>query len=812
MLLENVTLEMSLKPFWNPAPDNCRDICLELFRQWEPLCRHADLVSVQLWIGDGSEILDYRGVLEDKFDWARYLGCVNREPDAERLTVDPGCQEIHTKPRLYRPAPPEFDYRFLKGLVAIIKAAGAELLGKAVRVGGTFDPGPEFAKSSFKYERHPEVCSASFGGPRHDVVSCASTLKGDSHNYAGFPDGIPEGTPFGRFLGRQTRLFLAGMGMDFLWLSNGFGFGNCPWGYNGTLFDGQRYCPEKADAVRERMLEFWRLFKEECPDVPVFVRGTNMSTGVDLASDGVPLKDIYAGGFIPLPPVNSPWAALNLDLGLELAGWMSHIAELPGKGFAFRFYTHDPWWINSPWLDRYERQPFDIYLPLAVSRVTADGSVQSPSVVNILTVDDSWGRMPEQVPNEVVPPLLESLRGAPDEAGPLVWVYPFDECHDWIRPETGRIADAMACDLMVIDAINRGLPLNTVVSTANFVAGGSGFLGNRVLVCPVPDGDSAWESRLLQHVEAGGKALLYGPARHAGRQLREALGVGLAAPVDGRATLELGAELSGLLENFAPVWDIEHQGVLAGGGLEETGGKSVLAAVVKGAERRSYAVEAKVGKGLLVWLRGGPSPFCARRSPAHLTWGSTVSPETSRFSTERLFPALLERFGWRFAYHRQEAARREPVVAVSRHRNAFVYTGTNHHTYVEHELRTPFGAPALLGCETRLAGGSSFHRLPRTWRHECRVFVEQEGESVVSCREQCSELHGVSRWITLWGLRDATLRIFPEPGMEGALRILPNPCVPFVNGKFAETEVVDEGGWRCVKTMERVSGKVLLFW
>ena len=30
---------------------------------------------------------------------------------------------------------------------------------------------------------------------------------------------------------------------------------------------------------------------------------------------------------------NSPWAALNGDFGLELIGWMSHIAELPGDPF-----------------------------------------------------------------------------------------------------------------------------------------------------------------------------------------------------------------------------------------------------------------------------------------------------------------------------------------------------------------------------------------------------------------------------------------------------------------------------------------------
>ncbi|MDD5678371.1 MAG: hypothetical protein PHW60_10340 [Kiritimatiellae bacterium] len=816
MKLENVTLEMSLKPFWNPSRENCLQICRELFRQWEPLCRHANKVSVQLWIGDGSEILDYRGIPEDKFEWARYIGCVNRQPSKERLKLDPECQQLHTKSRLYRDNPPEFDYRFLNDLVAIIKNAGRERLGKAILVGGTFDPGPEFAKSSFKYERHAEICSASFGDSKKtDVVSCSATLTGDTFHYAGFPDGIPAGTPFGFFLGRQTRHFLAGMGMNFIWFSNGFGFGNCPWGYDGLLFDGKTYTPEQADMVKKQMLDFWRMFKAECPDYPVYVRGTNMTTGIDLASDGVPLKQIYAGGFIQQPPVNSPWAALNLNLGLELAGWMSHIAELPGKSFAFRFYTHDPWWINSPWLDRYERQPYDIYLPLAVSRIAADGAVQTASSVNFLSIDDSLGNMPEQVPNEVTPRLLECLNSAPDEAGPLVWVYPFDEYHAWIKPETGRIGEVMFGDLLVMDAINRGLPLNTVVSTASFVANkrrNAGFLDGRVIVSPVPNAGSEWEGALFRHVEAGGKALVYGPLRNAGDRFREALGVKLAKPLDGSMRLNLDAALTGLVENFASKWNFEHQSIISGGGLEETGGKHVLASAGKDGEKRSYAIEVSLGQGRLVWLRGTPSKFSALNFPEHIAERLNLPMETELFYPERLFSVLLDRCGWRFAFHRGDATAHEPVVAVSRHRNGFYYTGTNHHTLVEHELRAPFGAPVMNGYEAQLKDGSAFYRWPRTWRHECRVFVKQNKQSVISCREHCSHLHGITRWITITGLEDAELAIFPEPGAENRLTVLPNPRTPYVNGAFARTCPDGKDGWKFFRTVDKLSGKVLIYW
>ncbi len=816
MEMQRITLEMSLKPFWNPAPENCRRICREVFRQWAPLCRHARNVSVQLWIGDGSEILDYRGALEDKFDWGRYIGCVNHPPASERLALDPEGCDLRTRARLYRDKPPDFDYAFLKQLVALIKETGRERFGVEIAVGGTFDPGPEFAVSGFKYERHREICAASFGGTRRDVVACAAILNADRRVYAGFPGGIPPGTPFGAFLGRQARHFLSDMSMDYIWFSNGFGFGNHPWGYTGTLFDGRDFFPEQADSVKNQMLDFWRRFHEECPDYPVYVRGTNMTAGIDLASDGVPLQQIYAGGFIRQPPVNSPWAAINLNLGLELTGWMSHIAELPGADFAFRFYIHDPWWLNSPWLDRYERQPYDIYLPLAIARIAGDGKVQTPSSLNFLSIDDSRGNMPEQVAQEVTPHILESWRSAPDEAGPLVWLYPFAEYHEWIKKEAGRINEVLFGDMLITAAINRGLPLNTIISTGNFIANqerDGNILSNRVIVSPVPDAGSAWETALLHHAAAGGQALVYGPLRRAGGQLRSALGIGLAEPLAGEARMQLDATLAETVNSCTPTMLFDHQAILSAGGMEETGGRRILARAVIDGAARSYAVESVCGRGRLLWLRGTPSLWYTLVPPNRIpAWPNQGSTEARYFYPEHLFIALLDRCGWRFLFHRGEALFREPVIAVSRHRGGFYYTGMNHHTGVDHELRTPFGAPVFTGCEARLAGGSACYRLPRTWRHECRIFIKQERNGHVSCRESNTRLDGVSRWLMLAGLEDAEVSVFPDPAASHRLKLLPNPSAPYVNGRYSNLQCVEDQGWCYYKTAENVSGKILIYW
>jgi hypothetical protein len=99
------------------------------------------------------------------------------------------------------------------------------MTGKPVRAGATFDPGPEFAKSDFKYVKHPEICVGESMG-RKSMVCSYALLNADDNRYAGFPDGIPQDTAMGTFLGRQAQIFMDDLGFDYLWLSNGFGFGS----------------------------------------------------------------------------------------------------------------------------------------------------------------------------------------------------------------------------------------------------------------------------------------------------------------------------------------------------------------------------------------------------------------------------------------------------------------------------------------------------------------------------------------------------------------------------------------------------------
>jgi hypothetical protein len=392
--IRNLTFEISLKPFYALDDDATLATCATAIRQWEHLARHATTLSILLWASDGSEILEYTGDLDAPMEWARYLG--NSNPHRE-VPNDPEKRSLHSRNYLYRPDARPITYRRLADIARAWRLAAAgnsATKNKTLRIGLPFDPGGEFAPSDFKYKRHREICLANTMGAA-SFVCCYGILNSDTHRYAAYPGGIPRATGIGAFLGRQFRHLAADLGLDYLWLSNGFGFGLETWHTTGPLFDGRIFSPENAPALRDRILAFWRDLRAELPPaIGIETRGTNLGTATDLASDATPLRELYEGGFGFAPPPNSPWAALDGDFGIELAGYMTRVAELPpGRGIPFRYYLHDPWWYNSPWLDRYEGQPHDIYLPLATASIDATGNTRAAETLNLLTLDDSYGRM-----------------------------------------------------------------------------------------------------------------------------------------------------------------------------------------------------------------------------------------------------------------------------------------------------------------------------------------------------------------------------------------------------------------------------------
>lgn len=803
--MKNLTLEISLKPFWGLDDAETAALCAFALRQWQALTDRTEQISVLLWAADGSEILDYGGDPDATFEWARYIGNANSHL-YPALPADPDRKSLHASPHLYRADAGLLTYRRLARIVAAWRECVAAL-GKRVRVGLPFDPGGEFAPSTFKYKRHPEINLADTMG-KGSFTCCYGVLDADDHTYAGWPRGIPQGTSLGSFLGRQFQCLARDVGLDFIWFSNGFGYGMETWKTRGPLFDGERFEPGHAPEVRDRILAFWRDFRTECPHLGIETRGTNLGTATDLASDATPLRELYEGGFDFAPPPNSPWAAINGDFGIELAGYLTRIAELPpGAVIPFRFYLHDPWWLNSPWLDRYERQPHDIYLPLSVSRIHSDATVRAAETLALLTIDNSLGELPGEVPVEASPHLLRAWERRPDAAGPLIWLYPFDELHDAMFQEPRQPERLFHTDWFLREIINDGVPVNTVLSTRAFAAldaKARASLRDHTLFSPTPLVESH-ERSLLDWAEAGGRLLLYGSLT-ASPHIRERLGLDPAPALDGR--MEVQGELPDLDSYTSESCPAEfvHDAVLDGGALTEYPGESTSLIAVQGEERRALDAHFSTPAGGIVrWLRAPLALSLAAK--AHL-------PERGNPLTTFPFGELVRReiaeFGWRIAFRAEDRSHRHPVLTLHRNANAWIFSGYTPDTTVDVLLRSPFGAPLFIGEETWIRDGASTHRPPRAWQSECRVFVEQS-DGWLQHKEFIVGEPDVSRRLWVHGLRDARLSIFPPPEAK-TLRVLVNPQWPHVQGDEAELLWEDTCQGRLVHNSEPITGSALISW
>lgn len=806
----NITLEASLKPFKEKSEAYCRKVAAEMFTQWHSLLRHADTISVMLWTSDGSEILNYSGKSDQPLEWAKYIGNPNTEHE---IGSGPTELSLHERAYLYMENPPDFTYGDLKIIVSILKETGESITGKPVRIGATFDPGPEFAKSPFKYEKHPEILEGSAMGEKSFVFSYA-TLNADDEAYAGYPDGIPDDTPFGTFFGRQSQHFLTDLGFDYIWFSNGFGFGMEPWSSTGTIFTGTGFNAEKLPDTREKIINFWSLFRAECPDFRIETRGTNLSTGIDLAKDGVDLKAIYEGGFNILPPPNSPWAALDGDFGLEMVGYMSRISELPDDRYIFRYYTHDPWWLNSPWLDRYGREPHDIYLPMAVSRINEKGEITLPTHLNFLTIDDSFGNMPTQVPDEVIPHILKARYDSPTAPGPLVWVYPFDEYHEWAQNQQERLHEIYYGDWFIRQAINNGLPLNTVISTGKFgkaLAAKPGLFSQSVILSIVPDAGSAYEKELMRFIRQGGQAIIYGPADYASEEFLAMLNLENTSPLAGEFKILRDNKLDKLKTGYPAAF--RHESLFSGGGLCSTlkDKKDDYTTLLAQAEQASVVRD-------VAWVRTHPDWFGGRlayvrgTNSSHFTGERLLEPDepTRYFTSPNYLRYVLSELGFSYATDKNNPSVKSPVLSISRSNNGFFFAGYVPNTTVKHRFKLPFGAPVLLGYDTELEDGSSVYQFPTSWNRECRVFVEQDG-GIVSCKEMHSGELGISRRLQISGLENAIVRVFPDDGTsDDGIHFYLNADYPWKEGKleFQQGEPAFGKNYK----VEDVSGTIVISW
>ncbi|THF76674.1 C45 family peptidase [Cohnella fermenti] len=774
-LLRRITLEMSLKPFTSLEPEAIERVCGEAIRQWLPLIGLSEAASVLLWTADGSEILEWDGDSGRELEWAKYIGFANEWTFSH---ITKGKDDPKTA-IVYRDDPVAMTYADLRTIVGTLKRVATERYGLRLEVGATFDAGPEFAYSDFKYKRHPEINRAELGGSfvalkaDYTVVCPWAKLNGDQTRYAAYPEGIPDGTPFGEFLGKQCSSFLPAMGFDYIWFSNGFALSYFPWTYLGANYNGSRLGIADQKELSAKVLSFWDCFKRECPEYRTEIRGTNFGTGMDLAKDGIPLRELYRRGYLEYPPPNSPWGALNYDFGLEMAGYLSRIAVLPGDIYPYRFYPNDPWFWQNPWTDLYDREPHDIYCPLSAARINEQGELEPPRIIELLTIDTERGELPEDTALEVSAHIRRALKDFPDAPGLLTWIYPFDELHEAAAAGSERAGDVFFHDWFARDAINEGLPLNTVISSEAFrrlTSADEDALRGTIAVSSTGwlEGDEA--RRIARFVQRGGKALLYGPVRDA--TLRKLLNLNAAPPLSGECELVVelpGDRVKGAAKEFPTLL---HREDISSGGLGETCAEppdpftNVRAIARQGGESRAFALSRarpEWNGGIVAWIRGS-LPY-RDAGVTHLP----VRQEGGYADTAALARSLLRDFGYAIRQEKRAAESPSALLFVSRKDNGFVLAGCKQDTSVKLSLRFPDGVPVPIGQTTEAGPGEAEYAANRTFRDECRVFVDQAEPSLVGCRELSAVptdikrfLHNLTtRKLTVSNLRNARIAIYP---------------------------------------------------
>jgi hypothetical protein len=407
-------------------------------------------------------------------------------------------------------------------------------------------------------------------------------------------------------------------------------------------------------------------------------------------------------------------------------------------------------------------------------------------------------------------------------------VYPFDEYHDWTYGQPSRIDEVFFGDWFMRGAVNNGLPLNSVISTRNLTQAieDPARFSESILVSPVPEAGSDWESALLPFVEGGGRALLYGPVTRASERLLDALNLTPAAPLEGEFELAIHAQTD-LLHPDALAGKLIHPGLFSAGGMDgvvrepsDAFTRELATATQGGASRAAIVTRALPAwnGGRLAWVRG--TVACdPEKVGGHLLvpFGAATS-----YPGERLTRLALQAFGLEVLIEKPSAHRLErlmetalpdqtcPLTCISRHRNGFIFSGYTPDTTYRVHFRMPQGAPILTGYETLLADGRSTYSMPRAWRRECRVFIEQpEGE--VGCRTVSPGTYGVRNRLLVSGLCQATLRFYPEPGSEDRVAILRDPRWPFVHGDFLPLARKHDQWGRYLEAAG-VTGDVMITW
>ena len=422
--------------------------------------------------------------------------------------------------------------------------------------------------------------------------------------------------------------------------------------------------------------------------------------------------------------------------------------------------------------------------------------------------------MPVQVPNEVIPHILKARSESPTGPGPLVWVYPFDEYHNWARQFKDRLPEIYYGDWFIRQAINNGLPLNTVISTTSFqsvITKKPDLFKQSILITIAPEAGSPLEKALIRFVENGGKLIVFGPVDHSGETFTNFLNLKNESPLEGELKI-ISDYMPDVLETVYPKV-LNHRSLLSAGGIRTTLKNTMDSNTKVLVQAEQYSTKRDI-----VWVRsksewhGGKVVYLRGTNSCRFDGGRLLTPDNpSKWFTGPLqLRYALREFGMDCSVDKQDPSVKSPVLTIARSNNAFIFSGYNPSNTVKLRFKMPQGAPLLLGLETKIEKGQSTFVMSTAWNHECRIFVEQN-DGVVSCKEQHSGQLGIAKRYQVTGLKNATIRIYPEDYVTSpSFHVYVNTDYPWKTGQVPFKTGDEKLGKHFI--VENVTGELVVSW
>ncbi|MCX7796880.1 MAG: hypothetical protein N2380_10265 [bacterium] len=771
--IRTLGLGISLKPFKDKSKEFIYSKIVELLCLWFPLMKEAEEIWFNFLIGNGDLILTWDGNPDSEFEWDHYKG--HNNPLYGGYSFEP------IKLRNYIEDWIHFTYNDLKFIFSSFKSL-LEREGLNVKIIVNIEPGPEFSESSFRYIRHPEILEFQ-GGGHGNSISFRAKFNKDNNRYASYLDGIPEGEPFGKFLGKQIKKFIEFIEIDGVSFSNGLGFGTHPWSLIGHNFDGKRFNLVNFDSESKEIEEFWNLLREEVPEIIITAQGTNWPIGVDISAKCVPIKDIYKN-YLTRPLSTTVSVFFNDSLGFAMASYLSRIA--PVDSFDFGYYLLDPWYPQDAWEDfPYDHQPFDIYCPMSSGVINAEGEIISADSIICSAVNDDNGDYCEDIVYEVIPHLRKAISHRPDKPGILVWLYPFDEYNEVGLKASDLLDNLFFWDCFTASCIDNGLPLNTVISTTNFGESNFEILRNSILYTCIPLYFWNYSKKVEDFVRSGGNVIVYGSILHTDDNFRRFLNLKVGDEID--REIELYRIVG--KENF----NLYHESDISGGPIVEELADpkdpytKVIYEAIKGDVRKIYASLRSLPEwngGKILWIRG-TLPFTLEGE--NIYFKDPLPAKILRF--------LLEYFGYCIKQIPEEY--RNGQIFISRSNNAYIFSGYKPDTTVQILLRFPEGAPIFFNYDVSIKDGGSLYYLPKSFHEECRIFIKQS-LGKIKCRRTLRHEFTEDE-IELNGLNRAEITFYPpEDKLENVQ----------VNPKYNLEVDMDRRKIR----IKEVEGKIIISW